>query len=90
MRYIREEVATAHINQWWGFYAAHIFPLAYEGYWNDHNFDRWITIPPAGRGGTINSIQNGLLFRSDIHQFFDGYAFSINPDVRVSYFFTKI
>lgn len=36
-------------------------------------------------GGTINSVQNGLLLRSDIHQLFDFYDFSINPDVCVSY-----
>ena len=65
-----------------GFEAAHIFPLAYEGHWKNHNYDSWITIPPE-QGGTINSVQNGLLLRSDIHQHFDSYNFSINPDVCV-------
>ena len=70
----------ADINQWAGFEAAHIFPLAYEGHWKQHGFGSWISIPPA-TGGTINSVQNGLLLRSDIHQLFDSYGFSINPDV---------
>jgi hypothetical protein len=75
-----KEAVNAQYDNWRGFEAAHIFPLAYEGYWNDNNFGRWITLPPD-RGGTINSIQNGLLLKADIHQLFDGYDFSINPDV---------
>lgn len=67
-------------DDWVGFEAAHIFPLAYEQYWTDHNYGRWISSIPD-RGVTINSVQNGLLFRSDIHQRFDTYMFSINPDV---------
>jgi hypothetical protein len=67
-------------DDWWGFEAAHIFPLAYEQHWTDYNYSRWISIIPE-RGGTINSVQNGLLLRSDIHQGFDTYKFSINPDV---------
>jgi hypothetical protein len=31
--------------------------------------------------GFINSVQNGLLLRSDIHQLFHGHDVSINPDV---------
>ncbi|MCJ1422113.1 hypothetical protein MMC32_008484 [Xylographa parallela] len=69
----------AYKNGWTGFEAAHIFPLVYQGYWNDPNFSRWITTIPTA-GGPINSVQNGLLFRSDIHQLFDSYFFSINPD----------
>jgi hypothetical protein len=67
-------------NLWPGLEAAHIFPLAYEGIWKDHDYGRWISNIPD-RGGTINSVQNGLLLRSDIHQLFDFYFFSINPDV---------
>ena len=40
-------------------------------------------------GGSINSVQNGLLLRSDIHQLFDMYRISINPDVCILYFFRK-
>ena len=67
-------------DNWQGFEAAHIFPLAYEQYWTDHNYGRWISIIPD-KGGSINSIQNGLLLDSAIHQLFDSYNFSINPDV---------
>jgi hypothetical protein len=63
-----------------GYEAAHIFPLAYEGHFNLHNFGRWITIP-ASDGGAINSVQNGILLRSDIQQLFDSFAIAINPDV---------
>ena len=73
-------VPGSDINIWQGFEAAHIFPLAYEQHWKEHNFARWITIP-ASNGDNINSKQNGLLLRSDIHQLFDSYLVSINPDV---------
>ena len=64
------------------FQAAHVFPLAYEGHWKDGDFRRWITQVPE-KGGTINSIQNGLLLTCDVHSLFDTYALSINPDVRI-------
>ncbi|KAH8647056.1 HNH endonuclease-domain-containing protein [Tricladium varicosporioides] len=66
-------------DDWVGFEAAHIFPLAYEQHWTDHNYGCWISSIPD-RGGTINSVQNGLLLESAIHQRFDIYMFSINPD----------
>jgi hypothetical protein len=68
---------------WTGFEAAHIFPLAYEQYWNDYAYSRWITVP-ATSGGSINSVQNGMLLRDDIHTFFDSYIIAINPDVRMA------
>jgi len=67
------------IDRWNSFEAAHIFPLAYEGHWINENYGRWITIQPA-KEGSINSIQNGLLLSSEIHQLFDAYTISINPD----------
>jgi hypothetical protein len=70
----------AQFDVWDGFQAAHIFPIAYEGHWKDHGYDRWITIQPD-KGGTINSVQNGLLLESAVHQLFDSYSLSINPDV---------
>jgi HNH endonuclease len=70
----------ARFGIWGGFEAAHIFPLAYERYWIDNNFSRWISLPPS-QGGTINSVQNGLLLRADIHTDFDHFYISINPDV---------
>ena len=69
-------------NRWGGLQAAHIFPLAYKDQWNQSNFPSLITIPPASEAaGKINSVQNGLLLRKDIHNLFDNYEFSINPDV---------
>jgi hypothetical protein len=48
-------------------------------------FGRWISIAPEKESaGTINSVQNGMLLKSDLHQLFDNYAFSVNPDVRIS------
>ena len=77
-------------NEWTGLEAAHIFPLAQEGYWNDNNYGRWISLSPQ-IGGAINSVQNGLLLRSDIHQLFDSYGVSINPDVScLSYVFYEV
>jgi hypothetical protein len=29
---------------------------------------------------SINSIQNGILLRADIHSRFDSYQFGVNPD----------
>ena len=67
-----------------GFEAAHVFPLAYEGHWQDHKYAKWITQVPEV-GGTINSVQNGLLLSNEVHQLFDTYCLSINPDVRDTY-----
>ena len=72
-----------------GFQAAHIFPLAYEGQWVSGGYSRWITILPEN-GGAINSVQNGLLLKSDIHEQFDSYNLSINPDVCIPIFSLKI
>ena len=58
---------TARFGIFVGFEAAHIFPLPYEELFNLHNLGRWITIP-ASDGGAIDSVQNGILIRADIHQ----------------------
>ena len=76
------------ITFWEKFDAAHIFPLAYEGHWNYQNYGRWITIQPD-QGGSINSIQNGLLLERGIHSQFDAYLIAINPDVCTSYIYMK-
>jgi len=39
---------------WQGFDATHMFSVAYQEHWTNHNHDRWITIP--GPGGSINSV----------------------------------
>lgn len=71
----------ADVGEWFGYHAAHIVPLAFEGHWMAHNFQRWITIDSV-KGGSINSVQNGLLLSSQIHELFDNYVLSISPDVR--------
>ena len=75
-------VQLAQFGNWRSFDATHIFPLAYEEHWNQLNYARWITIPPANEcDGSINSVQNGILLRSDIRDYFDSYDLAINPDV---------
>ena len=83
-------VLRADYDIWRGFEATHIFPIAYKGratrlykgHWDQYDYGRWITIQP-NTGGSINSVQNGLLLGSDIHDLFDSYDISINPDVRI-------
>ncbi|KAK9243184.1 HNH endonuclease-domain-containing protein [Lipomyces tetrasporus] len=68
-------------NMWVGFEAAHIFPVSSESYWVENGFSRWITNRKRRKSDTrINSCQNGLLMQSNIHQNFDSFSFSINPD----------
>ncbi|KAK9326103.1 HNH endonuclease-domain-containing protein, partial [Lipomyces orientalis] len=74
------ENANAPINIWRGFEAAHIFPLSSEEYWMQNGFSRWITNRMEERDTGINSCQNALLMQSTIHQNFDGFDFSVNPD----------
>ncbi|KAK3941364.1 HNH endonuclease-domain-containing protein [Diplogelasinospora grovesii] len=75
----KKENLRAAVGLWIGFEAAHIFPLAYEQQWHEYGYGSCITLPPP-QGGTINSVQNGLLLRGDMHALFDHYYFSINPD----------
>ena len=83
-----QQAPDAANDNWDGLQAAHIFPLAYENHWNQSNYSNLITIPPASEiAGSINSVQNGLLLRNDIHHLFDCYDFSINPDVCLLYIF---
>ncbi|KAF1816448.1 hypothetical protein P152DRAFT_464000 [Eremomyces bilateralis CBS 781.70] len=54
-----------------------------------NGYDRGITIPPE-KGEAINSVQNGLLLRTDIHELFDMFNISINPDDNYNIvFFTR-
>ncbi|KAJ8098443.1 HNH endonuclease-domain-containing protein [Lipomyces tetrasporus] len=70
----------ADVNQWRGFHAAHIFPLSSEEYWVQNGFSRWITNRMGDHDTGITSCQNGLLMLSSIHEKFDGFDFSVNPD----------
>ncbi|KAH8154384.1 uncharacterized protein LAJ45_00911 [Morchella importuna] len=74
-----EDAVNADLGSWRGFEAAHIFPLAYLHHWNANNLGSLISIESTD-GEFINSVQNGMLLRSDIHVLFDGYEVSINPD----------
>jgi len=68
-----EEAVEAEYGNWQGFEAAHIVPLAFQAHWDKHDFSPWITIQKAD---PINSVQNGLLLRADVHVLFDGYGIS--------------
>ena len=70
----------ADVGYWKTFGAAHVFPVAYQAHWIQHDYSRWISVPAAD-GEAIHSMQNGLLLRNDIHDLFDSYDVSINPDV---------
>ncbi|PUU73717.1 hypothetical protein B9Z19DRAFT_1162160 [Tuber borchii] len=63
---------------WTGYEPTFIFPLTHEQHWVTHGYDKWITIP--GSRGSITSVQNGMLLRSDIGTLFQNYILSINPD----------
>ena len=69
-------------NEWDRFEAAHVFPLASEALFIHDNLSRWITLGAPTESG-INSVQNGLLLRVDVHRLFDQYLISINPDVSI-------
>ncbi|KAA8642529.1 HNH endonuclease signature motif containing protein [Aspergillus tanneri] len=71
----------AHLKKWAGWEASHIFPLEKESYWVESNFNRWITNADSGNhSASIHSIQNGFLLQSHLHQLFDDYSISVNPD----------
>jgi hypothetical protein len=64
-------------NDWVTFEAAHIFPLALDHIFTTHGFSQLVTHNhPLG----INSPQNGVLLKADIHSLWDSYDISVNPD----------
>lgn len=68
--------------------AAHVFPLECEDLWDKLGYSKWVTNMDGSTGvSKINSIQNGLLMRRDLHSLFNQYLFSINPDVCTLFFF---
>ncbi|KAK9485373.1 HNH endonuclease-domain-containing protein [Lipomyces starkeyi] len=72
--------SEADLDEWSGFEAAHIFPIAGETLWISNGFSRWITNRKDEHDTGINSCQNGLLMLSNIHKKFDSYFISVNPD----------
>ncbi|KAG0634854.1 hypothetical protein HOY80DRAFT_1096202, partial [Tuber brumale] len=67
-------------NNWIGFQAAYIFPLEHESLWIQCGYGRWITDTEDSQSSKINSSQNGLLLDASIHQKFEQYLISVNPD----------
>ncbi|OBT46244.1 hypothetical protein VE00_02284 [Pseudogymnoascus sp. WSF 3629] len=64
-------------DDWVTFQAAHIFPLALHHIFTTHGFSQLISYShPLG----INSPQNGVLLKADIHSLWDSYDISVNPD----------
>jgi len=82
-----EPALGAEYGYWRGYRATPIFPLTYEQHWVTHGYGSWITIP--GASGSISSVQNGMLLRSDISTLFESYALSINPDVSMISIFLR-
>ncbi|KAJ8100800.1 HNH endonuclease-domain-containing protein [Lipomyces tetrasporus] len=68
------------LNDWSSYHAAHIFPLSGEDWFIRNSFSRWSTNRAGERDTGINSCQNGLLMLSHIHEKFDNFSISINPD----------
>ncbi|KAF8465276.1 hypothetical protein BDZ91DRAFT_659436 [Kalaharituber pfeilii] len=72
---------AAYRGGWTMFEGAHIFPLEKENLWIEWGYSRWITDMDDTNGASkINSLQNGFLLKSDVHQAFDQYLLSVNPD----------
>ncbi|KAI9762699.1 MAG: hypothetical protein M1840_001166 [Geoglossum simile] len=68
-------------SNWSPFEASHIFPLELESLWVQFNYGRWVDDIDDDAGiSKINSCQNGLLLRSDVHKDFDQYLLSVNSD----------
>ena len=67
---------------WANLEAAHVFPPERENLWDEFGYSMWITNMDETTGiSKIDSVQNGLLIKRDLHSAFDQYLFSINPDV---------
>ncbi|KFY37365.1 hypothetical protein V495_07224 [Pseudogymnoascus sp. VKM F-4514 (FW-929)] len=60
--------------------AAHIFPIAHLGMWKSESWHRQITDDKYDGESGINSVQNGILLRSDVHDLFDTFYIAVNPD----------
>ncbi|KAJ8096493.1 hypothetical protein POJ06DRAFT_284073 [Lipomyces tetrasporus] len=72
--------AQAFKDRWTGFHAAHIVPLSGEQYFLQQGLSGCITNKDNERDTGNNSCQNGLLMLSNIHEAFDDFGFSVNPD----------
>jgi len=61
-------VNTMASYEWFGFDAAHIYPVAKDTLWIRGNY-------------RINSAQSGFLLQSTVHQLFSQCRISVDPDV---------
>ncbi|KAK9342517.1 hypothetical protein V1522DRAFT_415914 [Lipomyces starkeyi] len=66
------------LQRWTRYDAAHIFPVALEFMFHNYNFGELVVLDE--RDGSVNSAQNGLLLRKDVHGLCDQYEISINPN----------
>ncbi|KAK9334433.1 hypothetical protein LIPSTDRAFT_253502 [Lipomyces starkeyi NRRL Y-11557] len=66
------------LQRWTGYDAAHVFPVALESMFRNYNFGELVVLDE--RDGSVNSPQNGLLLRKDVHGRFNQYEISINPN----------
>ncbi|KAK9365518.1 hypothetical protein V1509DRAFT_599252 [Lipomyces kononenkoae] len=71
---------VAFIDEWTTFESVHIFLLSHEELFTSMNYCRYVTYMSGETDRAINSCQNGLLMRSQIHKQFDSFSFSIDPD----------
>ncbi|KAF8232788.1 hypothetical protein L208DRAFT_1270241, partial [Tricholoma matsutake] len=66
------------------FKAAHIFPRVHDAEWVNKGYASRITDPAPlhdlGGSTKIDSIQNVILLRNDLHDAWDNYMFAVNPD----------
>lgn len=74
------DVEVSFLNKW--FYFAEL-PICIQ--WNRRGYPSLITDPAPilalGGPSKIDSIQNVILLRSDLHDAWDNYEFAVNPDV---------
>ena len=69
---------------WTSLEPAHIFPLAHKAHWDAHDYGRWVAAGAAHKEDAINSVQNGIMLRTDMRSLFEDCLLSINPDVGAS------
>jgi len=64
--------------------AAHIFPRVHDAEWCDRGFPSKITdsakFKYVGGPSKIDSVQNVIMLRNDLHAAWDKYEFGVNPD----------
>ncbi|RWQ92055.1 HNH endonuclease-domain-containing protein [Paecilomyces variotii] len=67
----------APYDSWTGFQAAHIYPRSLSELFTVHGFANKLTYDISE---DVNSPQNGILLRQDIHALWDSYEIAVNPN----------